>query len=255
MAGVIALDFDGTLHSSLNAVSIEPACFELLAELRDSGYKWGINTGRSYEYLMEGIEQSNFPMMPDFIISREREVFFYSADSKSFEVDERWRRSCVDAHDSLFKEESKVIQRVREYVEHSTNAQWVSELGDEAGMIAESEEEMDKILAEVNAHIKFVDNLEYLHSTIYMRFTHREFHKGTSLQHVARRWGYGAPQTFAMGDGPNDLGMLDSRYAGMLACPANAVEVVKHRVHASGGFVAEKDVSFGVIGALEYFFK
>lgn len=60
-------------------------------------------------------------------------------------------------------------------------------------------------------------------------------------------------KVIAIGDGDNDLGMLDQQYASHIACPSNATEMVKQQVHAQGGYQAKGEASLGVHEALSYF--
>jgi hydroxymethylpyrimidine pyrophosphatase-like HAD family hydrolase len=49
--------------------------------------------------------------------------------------------------------------------------------------------------------------------------------------------------------------MLDGRFAGLTACPANAVDEVKKTVADCGGYVAEQDCGAGVHEALLHFLR
>ena len=115
-------------------------------------------------------------------------------------------------------------------------------------------EEIEEIMKQVYLHTDHIADLSYLRSTIYMRFTHAEYHKGSSLQYVCKELQVEAKDVFVMGDGENDLGMLDQEVAAMIACPENAVYEVKRRVEEVGGIIAGKPVSGGVVQALEAFY-
>ena len=59
-------------------------------------------------------------------------------------------------------------------------------------------------------------------NTIYFRFAHRDYTKGSALGAITRELGLGAQNCFAVGDHLNDLSMLNRSYAQQLTCPANA---------------------------------
>ena len=88
----------------------------------------------------------------------------------------------------------------------------------------------------------------------YLRYSlrsgHRQFHKGSALAEVARREEIPVERRLAMGDGHNDLQMLDPAVAGEFACPANAVREVKEAVSQRGGRVATREHSAGVVEVL-----
>ena len=253
-SGLLCFDFDGTIHSSLQLHPVAREFRIALSNLINQKGKWGINTGRSFEHLNKDIGACRFPGPPDFIVAREREVFFWCSDSQTYEVDRDWRRECQRLHAEMYKNESQFIRSIQNFVEYETEAQWVSEPGDEAGVIASSEDEMDEIIDFIDRRLSG-RQLAHLRSTIYMRLTHPQYHKGTALRHVARYFNIKNEKTFAIGDGQNDLGMLSPAYCGMIACPANAVSEVKSRVKQAGGFVASLEVSYGVAEALEFYSK
>ena len=55
-----------------------------------------------------------------------------------------------------------------------------------------------------------------------------------------------------MGDGPNDLTMLDGHAAGLPACVGNALEHVKETVRRNRGYVAAGEDLAGVVEALRH---
>ena len=249
---LLSFDFDGTLYGSFQNPCVSQECVELIEQFSRSGAWWGINTGRSYDFLQEGLAEAGFLSLPDFVVVKEREVFFRKEGG--YEADTSWNERCATLHRQMYDRELDLIQSVKAFVQNKTLAEWVSEDGDEAGVIATSVEEMDQIVQFIEMALEPVTGVDYLRSTIYLRFTHADFHKGTALKHVANRLQLAVEDTFAMGDGENDLGMLNLRYACRLACPANAVELVKKRVKDADGYVAGAEVSEGVVEALKYHF-
>ena len=118
------------------------------------------------------------------------------------------------------------------------------------GLIAQDEEEMERIISfidEVRApHPKF----HYQRNTVYLRFCHADYHKGAALAELSRLIEIPREQTFAAGDHFNDISMLDGRYAQYPACPSNAIPEVKAAVQQAGGYVAENPCGAGVYEAL-----
>ena len=96
--------------------------------------------------------------------------------------------------------------------------------------------------------------LAWQRNSIYLRFGHQDFHKGSSLAEVARQYRLPAAQCFAMGDSHNDLEMLDPAHAGMAACPANSVAEIRAKVLSAGGLLTQASHGHGAIEALRYFF-
>lgn len=251
--GILSFDFDGTLLNPETDPQLEPYFFEMIHQLRKDGWIWGINTGRSQMQTISGFNDGKFPILPDFMVARERELYLPGDFGRWLPIND-WNRQSEKAHKKMFKKARKLLEEIREFVENNTQARWVSEAGDPAAVIATTHEEMDKIIAHVDLHKGKVEVMGYLRNTIYMRFSHKDYHKGTSLAEVTRRCNLDASKVFAIGDGDNDLDMLHNDFAGMIACPANSSLVVKEHVKQQGGLICEKSASLGAIEALQHFF-
>ncbi len=252
ICGVLSFDFDGTLHDPDGEMFTEPGFFELLRELREGGWVWGINTGRSQMQTMDGMREAAFPFLPDFLIARERELYTPSEFGRWQPIVE-WNRRSAKAHKKMFGKARKVLGRIRQHVEEETEARWVEETGDPAGVIASTVEEMHQIVQLIDKERVGCELLGYLRNSIYLRFSHKDYHKGSSLAEIARRCQVSPQQVFAIGDGHNDIDMLRPEYAGMIACPANAHAEVRSHVGEQGGYICQQPASRGAIEALEYF--
>jgi hydroxymethylpyrimidine pyrophosphatase-like HAD family hydrolase len=95
--------------------------------------------------------------------------------------------------------------------------------------------------------------LGYQRNTIYLRFGHRGFQKGSTLTRLARHLGIPASRIFAAGDNLNDLPMLDPQVAAYLACPGNSHPVVRETVRHHGGYIARAHTGEGLCEALHFF--
>lgn len=253
VTGLLSFDFDGTLVCPDSDPQLDPKFFEVIQQSREQGLMWGVNTGRSQMQMLSGFMEGNFPFLPDFLIARERELYTPGAMNRWMPVMEWNKRSDKD-HKKVYRRARKFIKAVRDHVENTTTARWVTEKGDPAGIVASSVEEMAEILAFIDAQIGEHKDLGYLRNTIYLRFSHKDYHKGSSLAEVARRCGLGKEKVFAIGDGHNDIDMLHRDYAHMIACPANADEEVKQHVREQGGYICNQRASLGVIEAISHFF-
>jgi len=77
--------------------------------------------------------------------------------------------------------------------------------------------------------------------------------KGEALRKLARSLNIHPSTVFAVGDGPNDVSMLDGCPAGLVACVANAAPEVKQAVTGAGGHIGKHDGPKGVVEALRAF--
>lgn len=251
---LLSFDFDGTMHHPADCPPIAPAIWDLFDALREThGALWGVNTGRSLPHLIEGLQESLVPSMPDFIVAREREIFF-PGDSGEWHADSEWNDACEQAILQLLAESESMMKKIRNLIEERTGAQWLEQPGEPAGIISRTEEEMAWIVAQVESIVPSTSCLGWQRNAIYLRFGHRAYQKGSSLARVAGHFQLTPERVFAIGDSHNDLEMLHRDVAGLIACPANAVEEIASHVAAQGGYLCRESYSQGAVEALRHFF-
>ena len=140
-----------------------------------------------------------------------------------------------------------------DFVTQKTQARVIYESEGPAGLIAASEEEMDRVTEFIEQARAKNPKFNYQRNTVYLRFCHADYHKGAALGELARLIDIPRENIFAAGDHHNDISMLDGRFAAMPACPANAIDEVKNAVRTAGGYVAKKEFGAGVYEALRHF--
>jgi len=254
-AFVLSFDFDGTLHDPASDPPVPPGFFHMVRRLRQShGALWGINTGRSLEHLREAWNDCAFPFLPDWVVAREREIYFAAGDG-GWQPHTSWNRRGESEIHGLFQHARGLLQRIRQHIEEHTGAQWMQWDGEPAGVIARTEEEMAWIVGRVIPLAAEEPRLAWQRNSIYLRFGHRDFHKGSSLAEIARIHRLPVARCFAIGDSHNDFEMLDPAHAAMIACPSNAVDEIRRHVLAGGGLVTRSAHGHGAIEALCHYFK
>ena len=113
---------------------------------------------------------------------------------------------------------------------------------------------MDRIVEFINTLAPQFPLMGYERNTIYLRFGHIEYNKGSVLQELGRQLGIGPDCIFAAGDNHNDLSMLNTDIAHRIACPSNSIDEVKHHVYNAGGYVATRPGSAGMVETLAHYF-
>ncbi|MGL5017680.1 MAG: HAD family hydrolase [Luteolibacter sp.] len=253
-SAILSFDFDGTLHHFSSDPPVPVEFFEVIRELREEqGVIWGVNTGRSLLHSIEGFVESHFPFIPDWIVAREREIYFPDAHGRWL-PHAAWNDRCEQEIHTLFKHLHKLLLHIRHEIETHTGAQWMEMDGEPAGVISQTEEEMEWIIDRIEPLTAAEPLLSWQRNSIYLRFGHRDFQKGSSLSEVASRYGLPTARCFAIGDSHNDLEMLDPAHAGMTACPANSVAAIQEKIRATGGFVSGARYAHGSIEALRHYF-
>ena len=184
----------------------------MIGQLQRDGALWTINTGRSVELLESGLLDFEFPIRPDFILTSERDVFRPSHNGGKWEPFGDWNDRCAQAHAELFNSAQSVLTEIIDFVNGKTKAR-VIYLGPAAeGVVATSEEEMDRITEFVEQVRTRQPEFNYQRNTIYLRFCHADYHKGAALAELSRLINIPREEIFAAGDHHNDVSMLDGAF-------------------------------------------
>jgi HAD superfamily hydrolase (TIGR01484 family) len=251
---ILSFDFDGTLYHPAENPPVSLRLFQTLERLRrDHGALWGINTGRSIGHVAEGLVDGRFPFAPDWVVAREREVWLPNEKGR-WVSHEPYNKQCETDLARFFAEVKHTLDAIRSEVEEHTGATWIEQPGDPAGLVARTEEEMVWIMERVQALTADSPHLGWQRNSIWLRFGHKNYQKGSSLAEVARHFGLPADRVFAIGDSHNDFEMLSPNVSSMFACPANAVPEIRTHVSNGGGHICLLAHSEGCAEALEHFF-
>jgi HAD superfamily hydrolase (TIGR01484 family) len=251
---LLSTDFDGTLVAHDSDPVLHLPCMELIGDMQSSGTLWAINTGRSVELLESGLLDFEFPIRPDFILTSERDIFRPSQNRRdTWEPYGDWNERCAREHTDLFSSAQSVLAEVVDFVSQKTQARLIYHSDGIEGLIAASEDEMERITQFIDQARAKQPKFNYQRNTVYLRFCHADYHKGAALAELSRLLKISREEIFAAGDHHNDISMLDGQYAKYPSCPANAIPEVKEAVRQAGGYVARSDCGAGVYEALLHF--
>lgn len=249
---LLSTDFDGTLISHPSDGRCTPAFAEVLRRHRQAGGLWALNTGRGLAHAIEGLEIFQAPAEPDFLLTNEREIFSRGGDG-SWSSHAEWNDLCYARHDALFESAGSVIGSIQGLAKDSADVTIIEEGDRPVGLVTTSEEVMHEVATFIDRESEEFPEFSYQRNTIYLRFCHREYHKGSSLGELCRLLDIGREDVLAAGDHFNDLPMLDGRFAAFPCCPSNAIPEVKRAVALAGGHVASLPAADGIAEAWRTF--
>lgn len=249
---LLSTDFDGTVVDHGATPPVHPDFFEMLGRLREQGVLWAVNTGRVLWHIEEGLRELKFPIEPDYVLTSEREVFHRGPDGRWQDYGD-WNARCMAEHDLLFAKASTLLADIESFLASHSGAHPIYEGERLIGLATETDGEMDGVVEFLARECVRVPGFHFMRNSIYVRFCHEAYSKGTALGELARLTGISRAEIFAAGDHYNDLPMLDGRHAAWVACPGNAVEAVQRAVRQAGGYVAKGECSAGIVEALRYF--
>jgi hydroxymethylpyrimidine pyrophosphatase-like HAD family hydrolase len=242
------------MHHPADAPPVPLELFEEIQRIRREYHAvWGINTGRSLEHVVEGLVESRFPFLPDWVVARECEIHT-PVTPDDWTPHTPWNQRMHQETESLFQKTRHILERIRHEIEEHTGAHWMDAEGEPAGLISRTLEEMEWIMSRVIDLADGHPHLAWQRNSIYLRFCHRDYHKGSCLSEVARMHRVPAARCFAIGDSHNDFEMLHPDHAGMIACPVNAVPEISREVSRVGGLVTTAAHGKGAVEALRHFF-
>ncbi len=250
---LLCFDFDGTLVDHERDGHFDHGLATLIEDLTGRGAVWAVNTGRTLFHTLDGLVSHGIPLKPDFIIAREHEIYHRNPTGRWIDFGP-WNAHCRKIHDTYFKEHKKVIKASRKFLESKNLGFWVENSSDPAGVVTHDVAGMEQLCEFIDSHRADWPHLDYQRNSIYLRFTHRDFNKGSALRELGTRLGLGPESLFAGGDNLNDLSMLRADVARGLCCPSNALPQVKAQVQAEGGLVAAGTASSGMAEGVRHFF-
>ena len=251
---LLSTDFDGTLISHFSDGRCAPDFANVLVEHKKSGGLWAVNTGRGLEHAIEGVGKFQPPVQPDFLLTNEREIFHRTPDGR-WVPEHAWNEACYKKHDDLFAQSIDIFDRIRNLTEGHPGINLLEENGKPAGVITSDENLMHEFVAFLESECQSMPTFSYQRNTIYLRFAHSDYDKGTALGELCRILQISPLDVLAAGDHFNDISMLDGRYAAHPCCPSNAIPEVCSIVQAAGGYLASKPAAEGVAEAWHFFYS
>lgn len=249
---LLSTDFDGTLIGHEPGARTAKDLTGQLRELRAAGGWWAVNTGRQLWFALEGLEHAHLPHDPDFVLTSEKDIFHRVAEGE-WEAFGEWNAHTELRTAQLFDRASEVLEAIKQLSQEEDGLELLYEGERLAGLMTADEVMMDRTVEVVEQLAAEVPEFSFNRNFVWMRFSHREIHKGSSLAELGRLLGVERGEILAIGDHYNDIPMLDGAAAAMVACPSNAVEKVKSVVRAAGGYVSPLPWGEGVADAIRHF--
>src|SRR5262249_46494854 len=169
---LLSIDFDGTLVSRASEPVFDSPCMELIRKLQNAGAIWAINTGRSVDLLETGLAEFGVPVRPDFILNTERNVFRPGRNAEKWEPFGDCNERCECDHGELFSSADSILTEFVDFAANQTRARLIYNSEGLEGLVAESEEEMDRITDFILRARAGHPKLDYQRNGIYLRFCH-----------------------------------------------------------------------------------
>lgn len=253
---LIATDYDNTLVGRDNSMIQMDRFAALVKQLRiNLGTKWAIITGRDFKAMTDVLRQlSRRGLQPDYLVVSEGYIF--KRTPLGYLPFWRWNFHMWRQQKQLSHRLKRVLPEwCREISETWPNSKNRSRHAGSLWFTFDSEETADSAEAFLNERLSFYPELILVRHTceIYLGVTFCA--KGIALNELAQKAQIPLFNTFAIGDGSNDISMLNGSAAGLTACVANARAEVKEAVKQSNGYLAQNNCLEGVIESINHYLK
>lgn len=251
---IVCTDFDGTIfdHDCCLESAIARSLLRWLHQAQSRGTRWIISSGReSPRPIVEQLALRSAPY-PDFIVTGERHIWQRDSGDR-FISNVAWNQRCHNDHEVFYENSQTLFEDIRDWISSRQLGTCPPDELSPFNILARGDSDADQIQAFLDETCELNPDLGIARNGNYFRFAHRSYSKGSVLFEISRQLEIGPEHVFAAGDHFNDLTMLHTSCAKMVAAPSNAVAAVKDAVNRFGGYVASRRCGDGVLQALRFF--
>ncbi|MFC1497105.1 HAD family hydrolase [Verrucomicrobiota bacterium] len=249
---LIATDFDGTLAGRSDEFAYYIEFRDILKQLRKThNTTWVVCTGRSLKSLRQLLAPMQMiGIMPNYVIMQHAYIYSYSDIGYIPHIFWNLRVLCHLWADTI--RDKKAIRK------------WCHEVTGFFPAVKIVRIKKDRLFLRFNSDnaaslaVDMLKDKVKLHEHLTLFKYPREidirqilFTKGLAVSELARQIRIDPSNILAIGDGLNDISMLNGRIAKLTGCPANAAKDVIDTVHKSGGHIAKENSLSGVIETLK----
>ena len=250
---LLATDFDGTLWGSQSDRQYQEAFASRIRALQGQGVVWCVATGRrkrSFKRLFYPLQALG--LRPDYLIIEN--AYIYSTGQYLDRAHPLWNvhiRNIQKAEMDLARR--ALATAYRHVREDYPSAKILRAERDRLDITLPSPEEASQVCARFRSQLAGSRMLMVLQYGNEIRLRTVPFTKGLAIAEIAENIGLSRNDILAIGDGHNDISMLDSSVAHCVGCPSNAAEEVLEYVHQRKGHIARQRSLHGVISILDAF--
>jgi hydroxymethylpyrimidine pyrophosphatase-like HAD family hydrolase len=248
---LIATDLDGTIVGNSDHPALLREFGRLITHLRAKHKAvWVVCTGRSLRSFTRVIEPlQHIQVMPDFVIVRH--AYIYERTRLGYRPHRIWN-FLIRFH--LFMGGLHIRSAIREW--HTLVAGMtyrvttIHQKSNRLCMRFDNDEDTENAYALLEARAR---EFRYLRVFRYLREIDVRmvpFTKGLALHDLAEHLKIPEDEILAIGNGHNDISMLDGRCATHTGCPGSAEKAVMEVVHKAGGHIAREHLLAGTIDVL-----
>jgi hydroxymethylpyrimidine pyrophosphatase-like HAD family hydrolase len=251
--GLLATDLDGTLLGPSPEFNRYNEFRDEICDRQTAGCIWVISTGRRLrDFQRIFLPLRSFGIIPDFIVTRH--AYIFERKTWGWFPHVLWNLKILELQIRNRIHARRVIPRLRRLI--ARHIPFVRVPRQNSYRICFRFNDLDnamrgdELLSEAVRPYPYLQVFRYRNEVDVYRVP---FTKGLSLMELARKVGVVPANILAIGDGHNDISMMDPSIAGHCACPSNAAPEVIEMVNLHGGHIARQPHLAGVVEILHAF--
>ncbi len=248
---LIALDLDGTSVRYDPRLEMDPSIVDYLSGLSSAGVQWVMNSDRFTDAMIDIAMLLQDHARPKALLSCQR--FMYRLDGAGGYAPLRsWNDRQMVLHRDLW---GKISPCFRQWDTTIRKKFTVLDCGINDLVFAYMVplDEVEPLRALMADFVNPWSDAQISGNHEWTFIVHSAFSKGRLLSAYAETAGVMKDNIIAIGDGLNDLTMLDGSVTGRVGCPANASREIVAAVTAAGGVVADREGPDGTLQILRHY--
>lgn len=249
---ILATDLDGTLVGGATDLPFYPAFRDCLSELkRRYGTIWVVCTGRSRSSFHDFFTPLKIlGLRPDYVIVRH--AYIYGVTSLGYIPHLFWNICLAYV---LHRKKAALARWLRKWhsmARHLAHGSLTLHLDEDRLWIKFGSEEAAETVAKLLKQSSTgLPHVRVERSLLDVEAYALPYTKGMAVAELASHLGVPNENILAVGNGHNDISMLDGSVAAMTGCPSNSEREVMEAVARAGGHVSERKSIEGLIDIIE----
>ena len=248
---LIALDLDGTSVSYAPRLEMDADLMQYLASVRDIGVVWIMNSDRYTDTMADIASLLPEEMKPKALLSCQRFIHLHNGDESYMPVHE-WNIQQITKHKLLWSKIRPFFPQWRSQVELQFPI-LDSVINDLVFAYRVSSDQTPALRRVMKQFITAWPDAQISGNQEWTFILHASFSKAKVLKKCAELLGFEADRIIAIGDGINDITMLNGTVTKFVGCPANASPEVIQAVRHVGGIVSDAQEAEGTLDILQKF--
>jgi hydroxymethylpyrimidine pyrophosphatase-like HAD family hydrolase len=248
---LIAVDLDGTCVRYEPRLEPDPVFLEAIRDFLADGGRWLMNSDRPVEHMREMAEALPPEDRPVAILSRQQDIWFHG-NRNGYEPHDAWNRAQLERHAALWAALGPKIEKWREEIETAfpVAERYVNEV---SFAFRVPTEHIEPLREKLRACISPYPEAQVSGNDVWSFILHADFSKARVLREAAKRLEVAPESIIAVGDGINDISMLNGEVTPMVGCPGNSAPEVVSAVKTAGGYVASGESARGTAEVIRHY--